>query len=223
MSLAGWRPPPLPPRAGHRGLWCRLEPLAPHHASGLFEAYEGHPEVWRFLAQGPFATTADYAAWVEGARLLHDPLHMAVRLPDGRLGGTLSLLRINPAAGSIEIGWIAYAPRLQRGTAATEAIVLLANWAFGVGYRRLEWKCDARNEASIRAARRLGFVHEGTHRQAAVVKGENRDTAWFSILDGEWPTLRAAWDAWLDPTNFDAEGRQRRRLSAMTAALREGT
>ena len=210
MTLAGWRPPPLPPRTVHEGLWCRLEPLAPHHAEGLHEAFDGHPEVWQYLSVGPFGTRADYAAWVESVRVRHDPLHMAVRTADGRLGGTLSLMRMTPEAGTIEVGWITYAPRLQRTPAATEAVVLLANWAFGVGYRRLEWKCDAANEASRRAAARYGFAYEGTHRQAMVVKARNRDTAWFSILDGEWPGLRAAWDAWLDPGNFEG-GRQRRR------------
>ena len=215
MSLAGWRPPPLPPRAALEGRWCRLEPLAAHHAAGLWEALDGHPETWRHMPVGPFDAAA-YAAWVEAARAQHDPLHMAVRMADGRLGGTLSLLRINPAAGSIEVGYIAYAPRLQRTVEATEAVVLLADWAFGVGYRRFEWKCDAANEASRRAAARYGFTHEGTHRQAAVVKGRNRDTAWFSILDGEWPALRVAWAAWLDPSNFE-DGRQRTRLSDLTA------
>ena len=221
MSLADWRPPPLPPRTVHEGRWCRLEPLAPHHAAGLFEAFDGHPEVWRHMPAGPFETPAAYAAWVDAARVRYDPLHMAVRTADGRLGGTLSLMRIAPEAGSVEIGWIAYAPRLQRTTAATEAVVLLANWALGVGHRRLEWKCDAANEASRRAALRYGFTYEGTHRQSRVVKGRNRDTAWFSILDGEWPALRVAWQAWLDPSNFE-DGRQRRRLSEMTAAARQG-
>ena len=217
MSLAGWRPPPLPPRAALQGRWCRLEPLAAHHAAGLWEAYRGHPEVWRYMPIGPFDTAPAYAAWVDAVRVQHDPLHMAVRMADGRLGGTLSLLRINPAAGSIEVGWIAYAPRLQRTAEASEAVILLANWAFGVGYRRFEWKCNAANEASRRAAVRYGFTYEGTHRQAAVVKGANRDTAWYSILDREWPALRAAWDAWLDPANFE-DGRQRTRLSETTAS-----
>ena len=219
MSLAGWRPPPLPPRMGREGRWCRLEPLAPHHAAGLHEAYGGHPDVFRHLPTGPFAARADYVAWVEAVRVRHDPFHMAVRMADGRLGGTLSLMRMTPEAGTIEVGWITYAPRLQRTAAATEAVVLLANWALGVGYRRFEWKCDAANEASRRAALRYGFAYEGTHRQAGVVKGRNRDTAWFSILDGEWPALRAAWAAWLDPSNFE-DGRQRSRLSEMTAAAR---
>ena len=151
--------------------------------------------------------------------MLHDPLHLAVRMADGRLGGTLSLMRMTPAAGTIEVGWIAYAPRLQRTPAATEAVTLLASWAFGAGYRRFEWKCDALNGPSRRAATRFGFSYEGTHRQAVVVKGRNRDTAWFSILDGELPALRAAWAAWLDPANFDAGGRQLSALSEATWPL----
>ena len=168
---------------------------------------------------GPFETAGAYAAWVEAVRLRHDPFHMAVRMADGRLGGTLSLMRMQPEAGSIEVGWIAYAPRLQRSVEASEAVLLLAGWAFGVGYRRFEWKCHAGNEASRRAARRFGFLYEGTHRQAGVVKGANRDTAWFSILDREWPALRVAWEGWLDPANFEG-GRQRTRLSDATQAAR---
>ena len=217
MTSVDWRPPPLPPRVALEGRWCRLEPLAPEHAEGLHEALDGHAEVWRYLPVGPFEA-ASYAAWVEGARVLHDPLHMAVRMGDGRLGGTLSLMRMTPPAGTIEIGWITYAPRLQRTAAASEAVILLARWAFEAGYRRLEWKCDAANQASRRAARRFGFTYEGTHRQAAVVKGRNRDTAWFSILDGEWRALDDAWTAWLDPVNFEG-GRQIRRLSEMTERL----
>ena len=164
MTLEAWRPPPLPPRTAHEGRWCRLEPLAPEHAAPLHEAFDGHPEVWRFLPTGPFDAAA-YAAWVDAARVLHDPLHMAVRMADGRLGGTLSLMRTTPLAGTIEVGWITYAPRLQRTAAASEAVILLARWAFEAGYRRFEWKCDAANAASRRAAGRFGFAYEGTHRQ----------------------------------------------------------
>ena len=218
VSLRDWRPPPLPPRTGHQGRSCRLQPLALEHAPGLHAAFEGHPEVWDFLPVGPFEDAGAYAAWVDLARLHHDPLHFCVRTIDGRPSGTLALMNVTPLMGQIEIGWVTFAPRLQRTVAATEAVTLLANWAFEAGYRRLVWKCDALNAASRRAAGRYGFSYEGTHRQASVMKGRNRDTAWFSILDGEWPALRAAWDAWLDPSNFE-EGRQRRRLSEMTAPL----
>ena len=137
--------------------------------------------------------------------------------PKGSLGGTLSLMRMDPANGVAEIGFVSCAPRLQRTPAASEAVILLARAVFALGYRRLEWKCDAANAASMRAARRYGFAHEGTFRQAAVVKGRNRDTAWFSILDAEFPARDAAWSAWLDPGNFDAEGRQIRRMSGDVA------
>lgn len=195
-----------------------MEPLARGHAAGLWQAFEGHPELWRHSPLGPFDVRG-YAAWVEGARVLHDPLHYATRLADGRLAGTLSFLRMEPAHGTIEIGWIVHGPLMQRTPAATEAVTLLASWALGVGYRRVEWKCDAANGASRRAAQRFGFSFEGVHRQARVVKGRNRDTAWFSIMDSEGPSLRAAWDAWLEPANFDAAGRQRTRLSEATAPL----
>lgn len=216
---AGWRPPPLPPRAPMAGRYARLEPLAADHAVPLFEAFRGQDTVWRYMPTGPFASPADYAAWVEGARLLHDPLHFAVRDEAGQLSGTMSLMRQAPAAGSIETGWIAFAPRLQRTRAATEAVYLHMAWAFGAGYRRFEWKCDAENVSSRRAAQRFGLSYEGVFRQAAVVKGRNRDTAWFAAIDGEWPALRAAFEAWLDPANFDDDGRQERSLRDWTAPI----
>jgi RimJ/RimL family protein N-acetyltransferase len=133
--------------------------------------------------------------------------------------GVASYLRITPAAGTIEVGHINLSKPLQRTRAATEAMVCMMRWAFGAGYRRYEWKCDARNLPSRRAAERLGLSYEGVFRQAAVVKGRNRDTAWFAAIDGEWPALEAAFEAWLDPANFDAGGRQRRALSALTAPV----
>ncbi len=216
--LVGWVPPPLPPRTPLDGRYARLEPLAPEHASGLFEACQGADDVFRWLSYGPFATPGGYRAWLETARLLHDPLHYAVRMADGRLGGTLSLMRITPAAGTMETGWLTFAPRLQRTREATEAVFLLMRWAFEAGYRRFEWKCDAANLASRRAAQRFGLAYEGTFRQAAVVKGQNRDTAWFAAIDGEWPALRTAFETWLDPANFES-GRQQQRLSALTRSI----
>ena len=219
--LAGWRAPPLPPRTPLDGRTVRLEPLAPAHEAGLFDAYaeDAAGATWRWLPVGPFAGPDAYRVWLDAARLLHDPLHMAVRMRDGRLGGTLGLMRMAPAAGSIEAGWLAFAPRLQRTVEATEAVVLLMRWAFDAGYRRFEWKCDASNAASRRAAQRLGLSYEGTFRQAAVVKGRNRDTAWFAATDGDWPALARAFDAWLAPSNFDVGGAQRGRLSEATAPL----
>ena len=174
--------------------------------------------MWHFLPVGPF-NKAGYSAWIDAARHTHDPLHFAVRMEDGRLGGTLSLMRMKPAAGSIETGWLTFAPRLQRTREATEAVYLLMRWAFEAGYRRFEWKCDAANAASRRAAERFGFSYEGVFRQASVVKGRNRDTSWFACIDAEWPALRAAYEAWLEPGNFDGNGRQIIRLGELTAPV----
>lgn len=217
-SLADWIPPPLPARVPIAGRYATLEPLSRAHIPGLRAAQQDADEIWRYMPVGPFADES-YTAWVDQARLSHDPLFFAVRMADGRLGGTLSLMRISPLAGTAEVGWIAYTPRLQRTREATEAVYLLMAWAFGAGYRRFEWKCDAANLASRRAAQRYGFSYEGVFRQAAVVKGRNRDTAWFAAIDAEWPALRGALETWLDPANFDADGRQRAALSALTAPI----
>lgn len=218
--LAGWRPPQAPPRAALEGRWVRLEPLTEAHAAELHGAFAGDDAIWTFLPYGPFASAGDYAAWIAGAAAGDDPLFFALRdRAGGRAGGVAAFLRIQPAAGSIELGHIALSAALRQGRAATEAWYLLMRWAFGAGYRRFEWKCDARNLASRRAAERLGLSHEGVFRQAAVVKGRNRDTAWFAAIDAEWPALRAAFESWLDPANFDAAGRQRVRLSALTAPV----
>ena len=220
-DLTDWTPPPLPPRSPLSGRFARLEPLAPDHAEGLFAAFDEDAtgEMWRWLPVGPFADLAAYRAWLDGQRILHDPLHFAVRMRDGRLGGTLSLMRMKPAAGSIETGWLTFAPRLQRTAEATEAVFLLMRWVFEAGYRRFEWKCNAANLASRRAAQRFGFSFEGVFRQAAVIGGENRDTAWFACIDGEWPALRAAFERWLAPANFDRAGRQRQSLRRLTAPI----
>jgi RimJ/RimL family protein N-acetyltransferase len=128
-------------------------------------------------------------------------------------------MRITPAAGTIETGWLTFAPRLQRTREATEAVYLLMKWSFQVGYRRFEWKCDAANLASRRAAQRFGLSYEGIFRQAAVVKGRNRDTAWFAAIDAEWPALSDAFETWLDPRNFDDDGNQQKRLTDLTARI----
>lgn len=221
MDLSHWTPPPLPPRTEIQGRYARLEPLARSHVEGLREAHLEDPDgaMWRYLPVGPFADEKGYAQWVEAQRILPDPLHYAVRMADGRLGGTLSLMRITPAAGSIETGWLTFAPRLQRTREATEAVYLLMKWSFEAGYRRFEWKCDAANRASRRAAERFGLSYEGIFRQATVVKGRNRDTAWFAAIDGEWAALRQAFETWLDPVNFDEGGRQKQRLSDLTAPI----
>jgi RimJ/RimL family protein N-acetyltransferase len=219
MDLRDWTPPPLPSRSEIRGRYAVLEPLSRDHVAGLREAHsEDDGSMWDYLPVGPF-NDVGYAAWVDSARIQHDPLHFAVRMRDGRLGGTLSLMRMKPEAGSIETGWLTFAPRLQRTREATEAVYLLMAWAFEAGYRRFEWKCNAANLGSRRAAERFGLSYEGIFRQAGVVKGRNRDTAWFAAIDGEWPALRAAFETWLSPDNFDAEGRQKQRLSDLTSPI----
>ena len=167
------------------------------------------------MSYGPFPTERDLTAWLESWRDTDDPLFFAIMV-DGRAVGLASYLRIQPDAGVIEVGHLSFSPLLQRTTAATEAMALMLRHAFdGLGYRRVEWKADALNEKSARAARRLGFTFEGTFRQGLVYKGRNRDTAWFSIVDSEWPSLAAAFDAWLAPDNFDGHGRQRARLEEL--------
>ncbi len=219
-DLSAWTAPPLPPRTAIRGQYTTLEPLARAHVRGLRAAHAEDVDgaMWTYLPVGPF-DDAGYAQWVEASRILHDPLHFAVRMGDGRLGGTLSLMRIAPEAGTIETGWLTFAPRLQRTREATEAVYLLMHWSFQAGYRRFEWKCNAANTASRRAAQRFGLSYEGIFRQAAVVKGRNRDTAWFAAIDAEWPALQAAYETWLDPANFDDDGRQKTSLADLTAPI----
>ncbi len=223
FALPEWRPPPRPPRAPMAGRWCRLEPLDPdRHAGPLFaaNARDADARAWTYLPYGPFADLAAYRAWMEGLCLGDDPLFFAiVDAATARPVGVASYLRIDPAAGSIEVGHLRFSSLLQRTPAATEAMVLMMRNAFGLGYRRYEWKCDALNAPSRAAALRLGLSFEGVFRQAVVIKHRNRDTAWFAATDRDWPALAAAFDRWLAPDNFDAEGRQRVRLTALTAPL----
>jgi RimJ/RimL family protein N-acetyltransferase len=172
--------------------------------------------MWDYMPVGPFATAADLADWIAAVEPSTDPLFFSF-VPRGEPpAGFGSYLRIAPEAGSIEVGFLSFSPRLQRSVAATEAMYLMMRWAFEAGYRRYEWKCNALNLASRRAAQRLGFSYEGVFRQAAVVKGRNRDTAWFAVIDAEWPRLRQAFEAWLAPGNFDAEGVQKVSLRDLT-------
>lgn len=208
-------PRPRPPRTAMQGQWCDVLPLDPEaHASALFHAYSADSEgrIWTYLPAGPFADLAAYRAWMDATCLTDDPLFHTI-LVNGTPLGVASLMRIDPAHGVIEVGNINFSPALSQTRAATEAMFLLMRRAFDeLGYRRYEWKCDALNEPSRRAALRLGFTYEGTFRQAITYKGRNRDTAWFSIIDSEWSRLRAGFAAWLDPANFDADGQQRHRL-----------
>jgi RimJ/RimL family protein N-acetyltransferase len=220
VPLDHWAPPPLPPREPMEGRFCRLEPLdADRHAEALFTAFaaDAAGRNWTYLPYGPFSTLASLRAWINDQCLGEDPLFFAIlRMPDWQPVGVASYLRIAPAGGSIEVGHIHYAPALQQTPAATEAMYLMIERAFELGYRRYEWKCDALNAASRAAAQRLGLSFEGVFRQATVYKGRNRDTAWYAAIDAEWPGLRAAFGTWLAPNNFDANGRQRTRLTDLT-------
>jgi RimJ/RimL family protein N-acetyltransferase len=223
--LPGWTARPRPPRAPLEGRLCRLEPLdVSKHAAPLFEAHalDREGRNWTYLPYGPFASAAEYTRWVEWAAAQEDPQFFAIADAPGRPVGTAAYLRIEPAMGVIEVGHLAFSPALQRKPAATEAMFLMMRRVFDeLGYRRYEWKCDALNAPSRNAAERLGFTYEGTFRQMHVVKGRNRDTAWFSIVDSEWPALKRAFERWLDPANFDAAGAQRRRLGDLMVESRD--
>jgi RimJ/RimL family protein N-acetyltransferase len=181
---------------------------------------EGDPDIWTYLPYGPYADLDDMHAALRAQESSEDPLYFTlVPHPDARPSGVASYLRITPEHGVIEIGHIWFGTGLQRTTAATEAIYLLARHAFdNLGYRRLEWKCNALNAASRRAAERFGFTFEGVFRKHMAVKGRNRDSAWYAIVDEDWPAIGAGFERWLDPANFDAEGRQRRGLAELRLA-----
>ncbi|MDP2400285.1 MAG: GNAT family protein [Burkholderiales bacterium] len=223
FPVEGWTPPPLPPRTVLEGRYCRLEPLHPErHAVQLHDAnkLETDGRGWTYMAYGPFATLTDYRAWVEAQAGRDDPRFYAIiDLTSGRAGGVASYMRIDPANGCIEVGGIKLTPLVARKPAMTEAMHLMMKNAFDLGYRRYEWKCDALNLPSRAAAQRFGFSYEGCFQQAVIYKNRNRDTAWFSITDLEWPAIRAAHEQWLAPENFDALGRQKSSLSALTAPL----
>ena len=217
-ALDNWIAPVHPPHVALTGRYCTLEPLnAARHAESLWEANSLDKEGrnWTYLFVGPFATFDEYRAWVESQSNGPDPLFYAVvDSALGRATGVASYLRIAPSAGAIEVGHINFSPLLQRTRAATEAMYLMMRHAFELGYRRYEWKCDSLNLPSRAAAERLGLSYEGIFRQAIVVKGRNRDTAWFAAIDKEWPQLKDAFERWLDPGNFDEQGLQREKLEA---------
>jgi RimJ/RimL family protein N-acetyltransferase len=222
FPVPNWTARPRPPRTPRQGRYAAIEPIDPErHAAELFEANAQDREgrMWTYMGYGPFASLAEYRRWMEGACLGDDPLFHAVRdLSTGRAAGVASYLRIDPPVGVIEVGHIALAPALQKTIAATEAMFLMMARVFDeLGYRRYEWKCDALNAPSRRAAERLGFAFEGVFRQATLYEGRNRDTAWYAIIDKEWPALKRAYERWLSPENFDADGRQRVSLGALTA------
>lgn len=210
-ALPGWTPRPRPPRTPVAGRFCRLEPLdAKRHADGLHAAFAQAPDArdWTYLPDEFEADIDAFRAGIAARARSADPLHMAVVRGEEACGGA-ALMRIDPGNGVIEIGHIHFAPCLQRTPAATEALFLLMRRAFDeLGYRRLEWKCDSRNEPSRHAALRLGFVFEGIFRDAIVTKGRSRDTAWYAVVSCDWPRLRDAFERWLAPDNFDGDGRQ---------------
>lgn len=220
-TLLDWKPVSPPPRSPLDGRHVRLEPLdIATHGDDLWLALQGpdsDPALWDYLPYGPFAERAPFDAWLAANQASSDPLFFTViDKVVQRAAGLLSFLRIAPHDGCIEIGHIAFGRAMQRSPASTEAIWLLMSLAMDtLGNRRLEWKCNGRNQRSLRAAERLGFVQEGLFRQHAVIKGRNRDTAWFSIIDSEWPQCRDALQRWLSPDNFDEQGKQRQRLEAL--------
>lgn len=224
-TVSGWSAPQAPSGEAMNGAYAQLTLLsAEDHAALLFRSFDGHDRVWDYLPYGPFSSASQYHRWVRDHANLADPLFYAIRnLQSGDWEGVASYLRVNPAAGSIEVGHINLSPALQKTRAATEAMYLMIKWAFDAGYRRFEWKCNALNSASRRAAQRLGLSYEGVFRQAAVIKDRNRDTAWFAAIDTEWPALKEAYEAWLAPTNFDSQGNQIERLGDLTSLVRAGS
>ncbi len=224
-DLKDWQAKPRPTREPLEGRYVRLEPLdAARHGDGLFEAstVADADQRFRWLFEHPPESRAAFQPWLEKAETSADPLFFAViDKASGKVAGRQTLMRVEPAFGVIEIGNVYWGPLISRKPAATEAQFLFMRHAFDdLGYRRYEWKCNNRNEPSKRAAERFGFAFEGIFRQHMVVKGENRDTAWYSMIDTEWPLLRQAYEQWLDASNFSVDGTQKRRLEEITAELR---
>jgi RimJ/RimL family protein N-acetyltransferase len=217
FAVPNWSARPAPPRTSMVGRWCRVEPVdVARHAAELYDAAMDDPagRNWTYLSSEMPESAEAYAAWLAKMSAGDDPMfHAIVDAKSGKAVGIAAYLRIEPAHGVIEVGHINFSPRLQRTIAATESMALMMRRVFDeLGYRRYEWKCDALNAASRAAAERLGFRYEGTFRQALVYKNRNRDSAWYSITDREWPEVKAAFERWLDPANFDEQGKQRSRL-----------
>ena len=222
-DLRNWQPRPRPAREPLEGRFVRLEPLsAKRHGDGLCEASSvaDASDRFRWLPDFPPESRAAFQPWLDRVEASEDPLFFTViDKASGKIAGRQTLMRIDAANGVIEIGNIYWGPLISRKPAATEAQFLFMQYAFdGLGYRRYEWKCNNRNEPSKRAALRFGFSFEGVFRQNMVVKGENRDTAWYSVIDKEWPALKRAYREWLDPANFAADGNQKRRLEEIRAS-----
>jgi RimJ/RimL family protein N-acetyltransferase len=217
-ELDDWQPRQHPDRVGLNGRYCRLEPLRVEHAGALFAAYQQAEDTrsWTWLLREPDTTIAEYSQWIASVCELSDPIHFAVIDNQTQLPvGSLALMRIDPKNGVVEVGHVHFSPLMSRSPLSTEAQYLLMRYVFDeLGYRRYEWKCNSLNEPSRRAALRLGFQYEGRFRQALVVKGHNRDTDWFSILDKEWQALECAFQNWLATDNFTADGKQIRSLES---------
>ena len=215
QSELNWKPVPRAGPVTLRGRTVTLEPLtAKHHTGDLWQAIQGHDEVWDWLFDGPYHSEADLRQTLEEKQSGTGALFLAIVPVDtGKAAGYASFMRIEPAHGVIEVGNIMLSPALQRTTAATEAMYLMASHVFDhLGYRRYEWKCNALNQPSRRAALRFGFTFEGIFRQHMVIKDRSRDTAWFAMLDSEWPARKQSFESWLAPANFDADGTQRKTL-----------
>lgn len=224
-DVADWTACKQPPREVMQGKYCRIEPIdLDAHASDLYSAFRQDNEnrIWTYLPYGPFDNEADFRSWMAGACFGDDPLFHAIIDEQTNIAvGVASYLRIDAANGVIEVGNINYSPELQQTRAATEAMYLMMRRVFSdLGYRRYEWKCDALNAPSRNAAERLGFSYDGLFQQAIMYKGRNRDTAWFSVLDGDWPGLKTAYLEWLDAGNFDGKGQQKTGLANLILAHR---
>ena len=200
-----------------QGRYGRIEKLAPAHAAALWDAMKGQDRLWTYMpSYGPFPDAAAFSQWLPARAALDDPYSYAIVDASGRAVGVLALMAMRPEHRVIEVGHVVYSPALQRTPLATEAQYLLARYAIEtLGYRRYEWKCDALNAASRRAALRLGFIFEGILRQHMIAKGHSRDTAWYSILDGEWPARKANFKRWLARENFTNDGKQKQSLRAL--------
>ena len=226
FAVPDWEPAIRPVHRLIAGRFCSLEPLdADKHAEALYAAYavDADGRNWTYLPYGPFDSFASYRNWVAQYRATSDPLFFAiVSQATGKAVGVASFMRIDPVNGSVEVGHLNFSPLMQRTPLATEAMYLMMKEAFALGFRRYEWKCNALNRPSRNAAQRLGFSFEGVFRHAAVIKGYNRDTAWYAAIDTEWPRLNEAFQRWLSPDNFDEAGVQRVSLSSLTDAVLVG-
>lgn len=220
QPVPGWSSAVFPEHVPIDGHYCRLEPLdVKSHAKNLFATFaeDKDGKNWTYLPYGPFSTFEEFSEWMESIASREDPQFYAIiSNRTGEPVGVASFLRIDPGNGSIEVGHIHFSETIKRTPVATEAMYLMMKIAFDVGYRRYEWKCDVLNAASCSAAQRLGFSFEGIFQQSTVYKGRNRDTAWFAALDSDWPDLRTAFRQWLNPENFDGDGRQNKPLSQLT-------